>query len=116
MYDYANALERVSHPSLPPQSKSEPHLALAAILRAGDSREAVQTAHRAVRVEAQVRDVAARVAETRTVGHVERFHAELRVHLPRQLKLPEHAQVPRRNAGPAQDVEGSGAEARVGDR
>src|SRR5262249_32820364 len=88
-------------PGLPSQSNSEPHLPLAAILRAGDSGEAVQIAHCSIRVQTQVRDIAAGVAEPPAAGDVECLHADLHARGPSQLKLPEDAEIPRCDAGAA---------------
>src|SRR6185503_4451740 len=73
--------------SLPHETDPEPHIALAAVLRACDHADAVQILNAAVGVQPQVRDVPTRVAEPGRVGDVERLEAELDRGLRAELNL-----------------------------
>src|SRR5262249_8777363 len=78
----------------PAEADAEANLTLAAVLRAGNDREAVQIADRAVRVQPEIGHVASGIAEPRPVGHVERLNAQLQVHLPRHVDLTEYPEIP----------------------
>src|SRR4029453_8456132 len=84
-----------SSADLPAESHADTHLTLAAVLGARNHGVSVQVADGSVRIEAQIGHVPVGVAEARRIRDVERLDADLQVHLPRQLKPAEHAEIPR---------------------
>lgn len=84
--------------------------------RTRDGHRYVQISNRPIRVQPEIRHVAAGIVEVRRVERVERFNAELHVHIAWELELSKYAAIPIRISRPAEHAPGRGAKSRLRDR